>query len=218
MAKRKLIDWDSVEPLYRAGSMSNCEICRQYEADHLNSQVWKHTLAEGAIRKKAKAENWSRNIAEKVKRQVKENLVRDKVRDSYQTEQQLVEEAAKIPTEVRILQRKRAQALASLGDTLSAQLKSEMEYEPTKKGKGSLKGKEPKQKMSLGGMTNIYKSLVAARDQLQKMESAAFGLDEPESEALVRQQMALAEVFSMLPLSVREEIRKRATAKVGKDA
>lgn len=73
--KRKYIDWDSIEPLYRAGVLSLHEICAQYEADHINSQVWKTTVTHAAIIKKAKAKKWTRNLAGKVRDRVKEKVV-----------------------------------------------------------------------------------------------------------------------------------------------
>jgi hypothetical protein len=59
------IDWEAVEREYRAGQLSVREIARA------------HGLSEGAIRKKAKASNWSRALADRVRKQVRERLVRE---------------------------------------------------------------------------------------------------------------------------------------------
>ncbi|MBI9091801.1 MAG: hypothetical protein JEZ12_21530 [Desulfobacterium sp.] len=207
MAKR--VNWDYIKPMYCAGSMSNCEIARQYESDHADSEEWKATITEASIRKRAKSKKWQRNIADKVQAQIKENLVREEVRDSNLSEPELIKAAAEKPTQVRLLQRGRAKNLAEIGDKLTAELTAELSYDPAESEEG-----KPRDKMGLGHMAQIFSTLVGARDRLQKMESTAFGLDEPEAESLMRKQMALAEVFKMLPANVQEEIRKKAAAKV----
>ena len=75
MATRKYIDWDGIEHLYRAGKLSLHKICAQYEADHINSQVWKITVTHAAILKKAKEKKWTRNLAGKVQKRIQERLV-----------------------------------------------------------------------------------------------------------------------------------------------
>jgi hypothetical protein len=171
MAKRKLVDWESVEPLYRAGILSNYEISEQYARDHLHSQTWKQTVAESAIRKQAKAKEWKKSLSNKVKEQIKENLVRNEVRDAHQTlsDQEIVEKAAEVPTKVRLLQRTRAQAMAEVGDKLLKAVLS---------GTGKTIPKK-----NLPGLIKMYRDLVQSRGKLQLMESDAFNLgDEKHSE------------------------------------
>jgi uncharacterized protein YjcR len=48
-------DWEAIETAYRAGMMSLREIAAQ------------HGISEGAIRKRAKRDDWSRDLAAKVK-------------------------------------------------------------------------------------------------------------------------------------------------------
>lgn len=64
MVERKATDWEAIEREYRAGQLSVREIARRHE------------VSEGAIRKKAKAEGWSRPLADKVRTAVQEKLVR----------------------------------------------------------------------------------------------------------------------------------------------
>jgi predicted secreted protein len=66
-AKRSKVDWEAVEREYRAGQLSVSEVGRQYEVSHT------------AINKRAKAEGWTRNLAEKVRQVVSERLVSDEV-------------------------------------------------------------------------------------------------------------------------------------------
>ena len=112
-AKRKFVDWDSIEPLYRSGAMSNYEICGQYEIDHANSQVWKKTVAESAIRKQSRTKNWKKTLAEKVKKQIKENLVRSEVRSANQnlSDTEIVEKAAEVGSNIVLRHRKEIAAL-----------------------------------------------------------------------------------------------------------
>lgn len=64
MPERKPVDWEAIEREYRAGMLSLREIGRR------------NGVSEGAIRKKAKAENWTRALADKVREAVREKLVR----------------------------------------------------------------------------------------------------------------------------------------------
>lgn len=59
-----MIDWEAVEREYRAGVLSLREIARQF------------AISDTAIRKRAKAENWTRPLADKVREAVIEKLVR----------------------------------------------------------------------------------------------------------------------------------------------
>ncbi len=61
---KRVIDWERIEAEYRAGQLSTREIAR---ANGVN---------EAAIRKKAKANDWTRRLADKVRENVKEKLVR----------------------------------------------------------------------------------------------------------------------------------------------
>lgn len=56
-------DWEAIETAYRAGVMSLREIAAQ------------HGISEGAIRKRAKRDDWSRDLAAKVKERA-DDLVR----------------------------------------------------------------------------------------------------------------------------------------------
>ena len=57
-------DWEAIEREHRAGQLSLREIARKYG------------ITDTAIRKKAKAEGWSRDLTEKVREAVRERLVR----------------------------------------------------------------------------------------------------------------------------------------------
>lgn len=82
-------DWEAIESAYRAGSLSVRAI-----ADV-------HTLTEGAVRKRAKKEGWTRDLTEKVKLATKEKLVRtDGTQYARRTDHEIVEEASDAATAV----------------------------------------------------------------------------------------------------------------------
>lgn len=177
--KRKLVDWGCIEPLFRAGLLSNSQICRQYDADHKNSQVYKTTVSEGAIRKQAKIKGWKRNLSDKVQAQIKENLVRGQVRTDEEdglTDQEIISIASVLPTEVRKSQRVRTQKLSDLGDDLQAVLLKSISQD------SKLKKIDKNSRTRLAANAKTYDTLVSARAKLQKMENDAFGLDDTGSE------------------------------------
>lgn len=63
--QRKTVDWEAIEREYRAGQLSLREIGRI------------HDVSDTAIRKKAKAEGWQRDLTEKVREAVRTKLVRE---------------------------------------------------------------------------------------------------------------------------------------------
>lgn len=81
-------DWEAIERLYRADVLSIREIAAQ------------HGISEGAIRKRAKAEGWERDLGDKVAAKVRNELVRTEVRTkapmSAGTQKEIVDEAAAI--------------------------------------------------------------------------------------------------------------------------
>ena len=176
--KRKLIDWDSVEPLFRAGSLSNCDICRRYAADHVNSQVWKITVAESAIRKQAKLKNWQKNLADKVKNQIKENLVRNEVRGSHQklSDNEIVEKVAEAGSNVVIRHRKEIVALLKHED----ELLTELAGNPKKLYLSTFQGTiiEKKVGLTVTEKSITLKNLAAVRAQRITLERQAHSLDD----------------------------------------
>jgi hypothetical protein len=64
MSERKSVDWIAIEREYRAGQLSVREIARR------------SSVTEGAVRKHAKADGWTRALADKVREAVRERLVR----------------------------------------------------------------------------------------------------------------------------------------------
>ena len=88
-------DWEAIESAYRAGLMSLREIASQ------------HNISEGAIRKRAKRDDWSRDLQAKVKERsddlVRKAEVRKQVRtESALSERVLIEATAEVISSVRM--------------------------------------------------------------------------------------------------------------------
>ncbi|ENQ2770515.1 TPA: hypothetical protein ACH1H3_002148, partial [Klebsiella pneumoniae] len=111
-------DWEAIETAYRAGVMSLREIASQ------------HGISEGAIRKRAKRDDWSRDLNAKVKERaddlVRKAEVRKQVRSEVTlNERVLIEATAEVIASVRMEHRgdiKRARQITNaLFDELGAE-------------------------------------------------------------------------------------------------
>ncbi|EPS0645384.1 hypothetical protein ACVBEK_004204 [Cronobacter malonaticus] len=111
-------DWEAIESAYRAGLLSLREIASQ------------HGISEGAIRKRAKRDDWSRDLNAKVKERaddlVRKAEVRKKVRsENALTERVLIEATAEVIANVRMEHRgdvRRAREITNmLFDELAAE-------------------------------------------------------------------------------------------------
>jgi len=126
-AKRKYIDWDSIEPLYRAGTMSLNDICNQYSSDHINSQVWKTEVKHNTICEYAKKKKWVKSLAGRVKDRVQEKLTTGLATSCLQSEEEIVEAASKKPVQVALGQRERTHRLLQDQDDLAVELRENKE-------------------------------------------------------------------------------------------
>lgn len=109
--KRVTPDWESIERDYRAGVLSIREIAKSYE------------LSDTAIRKKAKAEGWERDLTAKVNEKVRTELVRSEVRTADpQTEREIIEVAAATVVQVVRGHRSRIRQGNALVELLTQQL------------------------------------------------------------------------------------------------
>jgi uncharacterized protein YjcR len=61
-------DWEAIESAYRAGLMSLRETASQ------------HSISEGAIRKRTKRDDWSRDLAAKVKERADDLVSKQEIR------------------------------------------------------------------------------------------------------------------------------------------
>jgi hypothetical protein len=109
--KEKATDWELIERDYRAGLLSLREIGKV------------HGVSDTAIRKKAKAAGWERDLTEKVNEKVRTELVRSQVRTANpQTEREIIEAAAATVVQVVRGHRKHITRQIELVDLLTEQL------------------------------------------------------------------------------------------------
>jgi len=97
-AKRKTHDWERIELDYRAGVKS----LREIGADH--------SISEGAIRKRAKRDGWTRDLAQKIQSKADELVRKSEVRTEVRTdcavsERETIEANASAVAQVKIAHR-----------------------------------------------------------------------------------------------------------------
>lgn len=178
-ADKKPVDWERVEAQYRIGTMSLREIAE------------KHGITEGAIRKRAKRDAWTRDLTAKVKAKADELVRTESVRKEYaeRTEKEVVEVEAQVQARIRIGHRKdiaRSRVLAmSLMEELEAQTGSaelmqklgEIMGDPDKSGNDKKLAEAYQKAISLGGRVQTMRSLADTIRTLVSLEREAYGLD-----------------------------------------
>lgn len=100
---RKQIDWEAVEREYRAGLVSMREIARKYN------------LTAPAILKRARRDDWKRDLTARVKAAVNAKLVNDQVNvNNAQKDEEIIEAAASQATRVVLCHRNDARQQSSI--------------------------------------------------------------------------------------------------------
>ncbi|ENZ0270373.1 hypothetical protein ACGABU_002518 [Morganella morganii] len=198
MAKRP--DWEAIESAYRAGVMSLREIASQ------------HDISEGAIRKRAKRDDWSRDLNAKIKARsddmVRKQEVRSQVRsETALSERVLIEATAEVITNVRMEHRgdiRRARELANvLFDELSAECADvaaleklgEMMIEPDDNGRDKL-NELYHAVISLPERVKSAKALSETLKNLIGLERQAYGLDDMQPNKTASQLSDLMDELS----------------------
>lgn len=182
-------DWEAIESDYRAGVMSLREIASQ------------HGISDTAIRKRAKKEGWSRDLAAKIQAKaddlVRRREVRTKVRTENATsERELIEANAEVIATVRMEHRgdiRRARTLANaLFDELEAECADvealrtlgQMMLDPDENGRDRLNElyhaiiSMPERVKSMKALSETLKNLIG-------LERQAYSMDEGEKDKVV---------------------------------
>ncbi|WP_336654257.1 hypothetical protein [Leclercia adecarboxylata] len=182
-------DWEAIESAYRAGVMSLREIASQ------------HGISEGAIRKRAKRDEWSRDLNAKVKERaddlVRKAEVRKQVRsETALSERVLIEATAEVIATVRMEHRgdiRRARTLANaLFDELEAECADvealrklgELMLDPDDNGRDRLNElyhaiiSMPERVKSMKALSETLKNLIG-------LERQAYSMDEGEKDKVV---------------------------------
>jgi transposase-like protein len=155
MTARRTTDWEAIEREFRAGQLSVREIARQ------------HGVTDGAIRKRAAAHGWERDLSGQVRETVRSRLVRTEVRTANARE--AVDAAAARGVDVVLRHRRRLSRLGELADRLA------------ERAEVALSSAEPMALDALADAAQTVESVGRAVDRLIKGERQAFGLDAPDA-------------------------------------
>ena len=184
MSDKKVIDWEKIELDYRAGIKSLREIATDHE------------ISEGAIRKRAKRDDWSRDLSAKIKAKADDLVRKEQVRSEVRTqntisEKETIDANANLVASVRLAHRKdiqRSRKIAmSLFDELEHQVGVENVENLEKLGellrsdddKGNDKVNDLYMKIiSMPGRVKSMKDLSDTLKTLIALERQAFGLDD----------------------------------------
>lgn len=174
-------DWEAIERAYRAGALS------------IRTIAERNDVSDTAIRKKAKALGWERDLSEQVRKEVRNKLVRGEVREDQcanpERDAEIIEEAAEEgATVVRSHRRdiRKATNLANLlmDDLLTTiQKREEIEDAIDDETADDVNGMRRANMLSAVSLPSNAKTLFqlsAAMKNLQVLERQAFGLDEKE--------------------------------------
>ncbi|HEN3579126.1 TPA: hypothetical protein U5D98_002355 [Yersinia enterocolitica] len=160
-------DWEAIESAYRAGLMSLREIASQ------------HNISEGAIRKRAKRDDWSRDLSAKIKERAEDLVRKEEVRKQVRTEttlteRVLIEASAEVIANVRMEHRgdiRRAREITNaLFDELGAECADiealrklgELMLQPDENGRDRL--------------NEVYQSIIALPERVKAMKALSESL------------------------------------------
>ncbi|CNL53956.1 Uncharacterised protein [Yersinia intermedia] len=175
-------DWEAIESAYRAGLMSLREIASQ------------HSISEGAIRKRAKRDDWSRDLSAKIKERAEDLVRKEEVRKQVRTEttlteRVLIEASAEVIANVRMEHRgdiRRAREItnalfdelgAECADIESLRKLGELMLDPDENGRDRL-NEVYQSVIALPERVKAVKALSDAMKNLIGLERQAYNLDE----------------------------------------
>lgn len=174
-------DWEAIERAYRAGSLS------------IRTIAERQGVSDTAIRKKAKALGWARDLSDQVRKEVRSKLVRGEVRNDQgancELDAEIIEEAAEEGARVVRSHRRdirKATNLANLlmDDLLSTiqrreEIEEDIEAETSEDNNG-MRRASMLAAVSLPSNSKTLLQLSSAMKNLQVLERQAYSLDEKE--------------------------------------
>lgn len=169
--QRKQIDWEAIDREYAAGMLSVREIARRY------------SCSETAIRKRAKAEGWERDLSARVQKEVRRKLVREGVR-SEASEREIVEHASETGVTIVKLHRSSVQRAQRITEALLEQLsefagvREEIEKDIAKNTKGDyIRRARMLKAVALPTHAGVLRDLSLAQKNLIALERQAYNLN-----------------------------------------
>ncbi|HCE8675654.1 TPA: hypothetical protein NHV44_000418 [Enterobacter cloacae] len=173
-------DWEAIETAYRAGVMSLREIASQ------------HGISEGAIRKRAKRDDWSRDLNAKIQQKADDLVRKQEVRnESTLTERVLIEATAEVIATVRMEHRgdiRRARELTNMlfdelagecGDVAALEMLGDLMRREDDKGQDKLNDlyhkiiSLPSRVKSMKDLSDSLKTLIGLEREAYSIENKA---------------------------------------------
>lgn len=211
----KPADWEAIESAYRAGLMSLREIASQ------------HSISEGAIRKRAKRDDWSRDLSAKIKERAEDLVRKEEVRKQVRaettlTERVLIEASAEVIANVRMEHRgdiRRAREITNalldeLGtecaDVPALEKLGDLMFKPDDKGQDRLNEiyqkiiSMPERVKSVKALSDALKNLISLERQAYNLDEVAKDPDDPLKKDLNTTDIARRLAF-ILTQSTREQ-------------
>ncbi|CNI60764.1 Uncharacterised protein [Yersinia massiliensis] len=208
-------DWEAIESAYRAGLMSLREIASQ------------HNISEGAIRKRAKRDDWSRDLSAKIKERAEDLVRKEEVRKQVRTEttlteRVLIEASAEVIASVRMEHRgdiRRAREITNaLFDELGAECADidalrklgELMLQPDENGRDRLNEVYqsiialPERVKAVKALSDAMKNLIGLERQAYNLDEVAKDPDDPIKKDLNTTDIARRLAF-ILTQSTREQ-------------
>ena len=164
-------DWEAIEREYRAGQLSVREIARLHGVSHT------------AINKKAKAQSWTQNLAQRVREEVSTRLVSDEV-SSANAREAIDAAAARAVDVIRSHRRGISTALDLVGKLMAEltegteeryEIEEEIEEE-TKADRNPKRRNAMLRAVALPSRASVIMSLSSAMKNLVTLERQAFNL------------------------------------------
>ncbi|WP_440466885.1 hypothetical protein ACKI1H_27040 [Pseudomonas sp. YH-1] len=178
----KQTDWEAIERAFRAGALS------------IRTIADRHGVSDTAIRKRAKAGGWERDLSEQVRKEVRNKLVRGEVRDDQPANPEddagIIEEAAQEGATVVRSHRRDIRKATNLADLLMDDLlltirkREEIEdaiEDETREDKNGMRRATMLAAVALPSNAKTLFQLSSAMKNLQILERQAFGLDDKDT-------------------------------------
>lgn len=190
-------DWEAIERAYRAGALS------------IRTIADRNGISDTAIRKKAKASGWVRDLSEQVRKEVRNKLVRGEVRDGHcanpERDAEIVEEAAEEGATVVRSHRRDIRKASNLANLLMDDLLMTIQQresiedaieEETRDDSNGMRRANMLGAVSLPSNAKTLFQLSSAMKNLQVLERQAFNLDDKEQSSDVDELSNLMDELS----------------------
>ncbi|WP_458373019.1 hypothetical protein [Pseudomonas laurylsulfatiphila] len=190
-------DWEAIERAYRAGALS------------IRTIAERNGISDTAIRKKAKASGWVRDLSEQVRKEVRNKLVRGEVRDGQcanpERDAEIVEEAAEEGATVVRSHRRDIRKASNLANLLMDDLLTTIQQresiedaieEETRDDSNGMRRANMLGAVSLPSNAKTLFQLSSAMKNLQVLERQAFNLDDKEQSSDVDELSNLMDELS----------------------